>query len=437
MRVWLLTIGEPLPTDGGNERLLRAGILAETLLTHGHEVLWWTSTFDHIKKRHRFDTDVVLQVRPGYRIRLLHSVAYKHNVSFRRILNHNGVARKFARLANTERAPDVMVCSWPPIELCKAATGYGLCNAIPTVLDVRDLWPDVFLDLVPSWARAGARLMLSPLFRDTSVAFHQATALMGLTTAFLDWALSHAGREYATSDRVFPMAYPTTTPTDESLTRADVYWKERGINENGDEFVACFFGSMGRHIDLKTVIEAARLLQGHASRFKFVLCGTGGNCAYYRRLVSGVDNVLLPGWVGMAEIWTLMRRSSVGLAPYKNTPNYIGNIPNKPIEYLSAKLPIVSSLSGVLQDLLWTEDCGLTYEPNSPSSLANTLDSLSSNRTRLSRMSFNAGRLYDREFVAEKVYTSMVHHLENLVEGARTTCKACPRSVHEQSCDKE
>ena len=28
MRVWLIAIGEPLPTDGENVRLLRTGILA-------------------------------------------------------------------------------------------------------------------------------------------------------------------------------------------------------------------------------------------------------------------------------------------------------------------------------------------------------------------------------------------------------------------------
>ena len=43
MRIWLITVGEPLPTDGA-ERLLRAGILADMLSAKGHDVVFWTST---------------------------------------------------------------------------------------------------------------------------------------------------------------------------------------------------------------------------------------------------------------------------------------------------------------------------------------------------------------------------------------------------------
>ena len=38
MRVWLVTIGEPLPIDGTNERLCRTGILANMLVKRGHKV---------------------------------------------------------------------------------------------------------------------------------------------------------------------------------------------------------------------------------------------------------------------------------------------------------------------------------------------------------------------------------------------------------------
>ncbi|GAI08595.1 unnamed protein product, partial [marine sediment metagenome] len=50
MRIWLITIGEPLPSDNNNDRLYRTGILAKLLIQRGHEVVWWTSTFDHVRK---------------------------------------------------------------------------------------------------------------------------------------------------------------------------------------------------------------------------------------------------------------------------------------------------------------------------------------------------------------------------------------------------
>jgi hypothetical protein len=55
MRVWLITVGEPLPLDGPGERMLRTGILAAFLAARGHEVVWWSSSFDHVRKRQRSD----------------------------------------------------------------------------------------------------------------------------------------------------------------------------------------------------------------------------------------------------------------------------------------------------------------------------------------------------------------------------------------------
>ncbi|MCL6590483.1 MAG: hypothetical protein K6U80_11060 [Firmicutes bacterium] len=37
MKIWLVAIGEPLPTDGNNERLLRMGILANLLVARGQK----------------------------------------------------------------------------------------------------------------------------------------------------------------------------------------------------------------------------------------------------------------------------------------------------------------------------------------------------------------------------------------------------------------
>ena len=49
--VWLVTIGEPLPVEAGS-RALRCRLLARELARRGHDVIWWTSDFDHFAKRY-------------------------------------------------------------------------------------------------------------------------------------------------------------------------------------------------------------------------------------------------------------------------------------------------------------------------------------------------------------------------------------------------
>jgi len=109
-----------------------------------------------------------------------------------------------------------------------------------------------------------------------------------------------------------------------------------------------------------------------------------------------------------------MRISSMGLVAFVNKANYTLNLPNKPIEYLSAGLPIVSSLSGVLARLLSENHCGVTYEAGNPDSLAEALVRLYDDRGALEVTSRNALALYERSFVAERVYGEMIGYLSRI-----------------------
>ena len=69
-----------------------------------------------------------------------------------RILDNNLVAAKFKNLASKEKIlPDLILSSIPTSELSLEATKLGRKNNIPVILDIRDLWPDVFLDVLPKF----------------------------------------------------------------------------------------------------------------------------------------------------------------------------------------------------------------------------------------------------------------------------------------------
>jgi len=66
MRVWLLTIGEPVPLGAGaRDRLHRTGAFARYLVSRGHQVVWWTSAFDHFRKQHLSGEDTLLTEPAG------------------------------------------------------------------------------------------------------------------------------------------------------------------------------------------------------------------------------------------------------------------------------------------------------------------------------------------------------------------------------------
>ncbi|MDE2290627.1 MAG: glycosyltransferase family 4 protein, partial [Elusimicrobia bacterium] len=373
MRIWLTQTGEPLPTDAGQARRFRTGLLAGALADRGHEVTWWASTFDHARKRSRCGESTVLQPRPGLTLELLHGRGYRRSISLARHLNHRSVAREFSLRAPRRTAPDIVFTSLPTLELSRAASLYASSRGIPVVLDVRDLWPDIFLDLAPRPAQGLSRRLLAPMFSSAEETCRLATALCAPSQGYLDWALAKAGRAQGSDDRVFPMAYPDTAPDEKARAAAEAFWDRLGVGRRGERFQACFFGAMTRHFDLETVIDAAAILRDAAPGYRFILCGSGGLLARHKARAARLPNVVFPGWVGAAEIWTLMRRCDAGLAPYRSTRGFVGHLPNKPVEYLSAGLPLVSSLEGTLRRLIEERGCGLHYPAGDPSSLAGGL----------------------------------------------------------------
>ena len=72
------------------------------------------------------------------------------------------------------------------------------------------------------------------------------------------------------------------------------------------------------------------------------------------------DNVVRPGWIDSDRMSWLLRRTTVGLAPYRSQPDFEANYPNKIVEYLARGLPVVTTLHrGVTADLLTTHGCGI------------------------------------------------------------------------------
>jgi glycosyltransferase involved in cell wall biosynthesis len=418
MRVWIVKTGEPLPVDGENVRLARSGLLADAMCRRGWDVTWWTSSYQQIQRKQRCAQHTELKLNSHCRIRVVHAPAYAKNISAGRVWAEWWLARNFAGLAESAETPAVIHCSMPTLDLARAATRYGSRHRVPVALDIRDLWPDIFVERVPRVLRPLAPVALSRFYGSLRKSCASATAILGITPEFVKWGLQHSGRPAGSLDCDFPLAYPERAPAPEAIAGAREYWKRLGVTK--DRFTVCFLGNFGQlHSgEFETVVRTARSLSPE-SPVQFVLCGDGMNLERYRALAAGLPNVLFPGWVGFAEAWTLMRLSGAGLIPYQSSPDFMMSIPNKAIEYFSAGLPVVSSIRGKLEGLLQQQGCGLTYANQSEESLAGALAELSGNRGGREQMGRAALSLYRTKFVADTVYGSMADHMERIARAGR------------------
>jgi glycosyltransferase involved in cell wall biosynthesis len=414
MRVWLLHIGEELPVDG-TTRLLRYGYLAKALTCRGHEVLRWAPTFRHATKSFRFTADTRVPISHDYSIQFVHSLGYRRNASLERLLTYRILGNRFRQLAKVDPAPDVIVAAIPSLEWATAAIDYGRARGIPVVIDVRDLWPDVFLNALPKSARSMGRVLLHGYERMARRACSQANALTAVSQSYLGWALKKAGRSKRPSDCVMPIGFEPELVDAFTMERNRRALTERGIDSTRP--VCLFSGLFERSYDLEAVIDAARKIQRTgASPVQFVLCGDGGKMAALKERARGLPDVHFLGWVDGAMLQTALSISSIGLCPYAD--DALQSLPNKPFEYMAGRLAILSSLPGDLARLLDRHQCGITYPAGDSGGLAKCLESLLVDPKKLATLRARAYEAWSQYYHSAEIYARFVDQLESVRQPA-------------------
>jgi glycosyltransferase involved in cell wall biosynthesis len=415
MNIWLIAQGEQLPAIDNTSRDYRFGILANVLLARGHQVVRWTSTFNHIAKKNRFPNSRTVAIQPGFEIRFLYGPGYPKNTSSKRFFHNRATAQAFrAEYLDTPDKPDVILCGLPTLELAEQAILVGKRLQIPVIIDIWDLWPDFYLTLFPRPLRGLARLMLTSEFNRMYKICQQATSITAVSNSYLNWALQYAKRKKEEHDKVFPLGYPLLPePQEETVALTTEHLKKQhAIDE--EKFVVTFLGSFGFTYDLETVIMAAKILeQEHPGATQFILAGDGDKTQKLYQMARGVQNVVFTGWLDQTSIQGLLHISTIGLAPYKKEAPQ--SLPLKPFEYMAHRLPLLSSLQSELETLIREERIGLQYQAEQADSLAEAVRWCFAHPADLQAMANRSLALFKERFSEEIVYSGLAKYLEDIV----------------------
>lgn len=411
LRIWLFKLGEQISSDPGTPKLSRTALIANELASRGHQVLWWMSTFDHLEKRQRAKNDLCHKVKDGLEIHLIHTPGYQKNVSLARYRDHHIFDQRLKKLISQEAPPNLIFAAYPTIEACAVLAEYARRHNIPIVIDVRDMWPDVFINYLPPMLRWLYPLIFYKNIETARKVFQNAKAVVGITNEFVSWALKYASRPPGEYDRDYPLAYNVDIIDTKAIASGQSYWHEQGIE--ADDFVICYFGVMSKKISLDAVAEGMKRLSHELPHVKLILCGNGDELSAFHKLFSEQKNVYLPGWVDRPKIAALMELAKVGLAPYKSRSDFLQSIPTKVIEYLAGGIPILTSLGGTSRRLIESNSCGLYY--SDANQFASSIRNLVDQSAEREAMGKRARELFLKRFDAKKVYKELCDHLERLV----------------------
>lgn len=417
LNIWIFQTGEPLHIDGANYRPMRAMNLSNKLIDSGHKVVLWSSAYFHQEKNHRADDYKIIDVSDNLQIRLVPSRGYKHNIGLGRLLDHAQLAlnlRKYLKSIN--ELPDVAFVGYPPIELAYVAVRWLRNNNIPTLLDVKDQWPSLFIDAFPASLKLLARILFSPYSYLAKITMRNATGVASMAPSFLEWIRNYSGREPSRFDGVYPLTSPGGEVSDKELEEARLWWENKNIRSEDGLMRIIFVGSFMSVFDFEPIMQAANKFKHAGINVQFVLCGSGGSFEKIKSTMSGLSNITFPGWIDRPKIEALSKLSNAAIAPYLNIDNFTVNIPNKIVDSISLGLPILSPLTGEVGKIIKDYHVGMQYGDYSSKTLFDCVMSMIEDPDDCCVMSKNAKGLYRKRFSFDKVYTSLVDRLENLAQ---------------------
>lgn len=411
MKVWILNVGENMPTDGDGTRIFRCGLLADQLVKKGHEITWWTSSFEHYNKKHRYEKDETIIINDRYSIKFLKGLGYKSNVSVRRILDHLILGQKFIKNAKKEEQPDIIITSFPIISFTYWAVKYGLKKNIPVIIDARDMWPDIFIEAFPNSLKHIGKLLMYPVTYFANYSFKNAFAITGMTDGFVNWGLSKTDRKRNKFDTAFPFGYSKKEFYRENLSEAEKFWEEKALSFKDN--IITVISNVAGVFNIDLVVSAAKKAKEAGIDVKIVICGLGEKFNEIEEKSRHLDNIVLAGWVDGAKIHALMRISKAGWIPYENRKDFLMSIPNKVPEYMSQGLPVITSLDGVVRDVVEKNNCGYFIE--NEEDFCEAINLITQQKEDYETKRQNSLRYFSENFDSDKVYSNMAEYLENIV----------------------
>lgn len=300
--------------------------------------------------------------------------------------------------------PDVVVASSPTFFSIFSAWILAKIKRARFVLEIRDLWPAIFVEL---------GVLSNPLL----IRFLERIELFFYRSADSVVVVSEGFRRNLV-ERGIPASKITTIRNGVDLERFSADPPPEGARKmlgarDGDMLVL-YIGAHGISHGLNAIADAASILEDRPIHFAFV--GEGASkaalAAHVRRL--GLQNVsMLPG-VPADQVPGLVAAADICVVPLRDVPLFSTFIPSKIFEYFAASKAVVGAVRGEPAEIL-LEGGAVVGAPEDSASMAEAIAALSLDPDRRSVMGIRARRYVEENFDRRALAAEYRSLLEGIV----------------------
>lgn len=389
----------------------RLGDLARFWAAAGHDVHVVTGMPNHptgvipaeYRGKIRCDEEV-----DGYRVTRCWLYATPNEGFVKKTLGHlsfmlSSAALGFRRIGR----PDVVVVSSPTFFSIGAAWLISLLKRSKLVVEVRDLWPAIFVELGVLTNRPVIRVL-------------EALELAAYRAADAVVVVSEGFRDHIT-DRGIPSGKVHTIRNGVDLTRfrppaqRNESWR-RQLGVGDHDVLALYIGAHGISQGLTTIVDAASLMTDDGIHFALVGDGADRANVLQHRDDLGVGNVTMRQSVPRDEVADVVDAADICIVTLRDIDLFTTFIPSKIFELLASGQAIVASVAGESAQIL--RDAGaLVVAPEDPPALADALRTLVADPELRAEMG-RQGRAYvEQHFDRQALANRYEHILDDAVRG--------------------
>lgn len=303
---------------------------------------------------------------------------------------------------------DIVYATSTPLSVAIPAMLMKWFKGVPYIFEVRDLWPEVPIQM----GAIRNKLLIKLLYWFEKRIYISAAHVVALSPGMKEGVLKYGIPEQKVS------MIPNMSKKDEFYERPknEAIAEAFGINLN--KFHAVHFGAMGIANYLEYIIDAAAdLKKRNIEHIDVLFLGSGGveNELKQRCKSEGLSNVKFLGKHPMQTLSEIVNICDVSIVSFANIPILYTNSPNKLFDSLSAAKPIIVNSAGWTKDMVEENNCGMFTDPDSPESLANALITLSASPQTTKLMGHNsrilAETVYDKS-IACKTLSTLINSLD-------------------------
>lgn len=285
------------------------------------------------------------------------------------------------------RRVDIILTSSPPIFTGIAGIAAIFSRNTRWVVDVRDLWIDVAVDL--------GFISDSSIAKKLSEFFERLVLgnadLISVTTETLGSELESKYSISKSKITVVPNGVNTTTFYPRSYEK---------------EYPIVYVGNLGHAKRLDSVIRAMSIIDDDDITLHFI--GGGDSKLRCQNLVNELNlenTVFFEDPVPHDEVPNILNRSKLGIVSLKKSPSLNYCTPIKIYEYMACELPVIGTDMPGIASVIKEAECGITVD-NQPEDIAQSIELLLEDAPKRNRMGKN-GRSwvvpnYDRGFIANQ-----------------------------------